>query len=436
VAATYDGQEIKLYLDGALENSLPAPGLVVGTNDLPLSMGAQDDGVRPFDGTLDEVRLYDYALTQAEIQDLIATSQGLSPLQPAPTTTSTGEKPQSKVWLFDNTWWTVFPDTRGSWLRRLDGDQWTDVLQLSSNPNAQADYELDQDLAHVLLFDGSASQLASLQYVPGSPGTYQFWPDRPGLVSVPISDEAETSTITLDGTGRMWMAYDTSDAVKVRYSDRLDAYASWSDPISLASEIDPDDIAAVGGFDGKIGVMWSSQQTRRFGFRVHVDGDPPTLWGDDEVPASQSAADDGNGMADDHMNLAVASDGTIYAAVKTGFNPQGHPLGRPEVALLVRRPSGSWDDMYAVDTDGTRPIVVLNEALDLLIFVYVETEGWANIKYRTSDASQISFGDELILMAGSLSDPSSTKQTFVDELIVIATTTGANLEVRGVSYSP
>jgi hypothetical protein len=74
VAATYDSQEIKLYLDGVLENSLPAPGLVIGANDLPLSMGAQDDGVQPFDGALDEVQLYDYALTEAEIQDLIASS--------------------------------------------------------------------------------------------------------------------------------------------------------------------------------------------------------------------------------------------------------------------------------------------------------------------------------------------------------------------------
>ena len=33
----------------------------------------------------------------------------------------------------------------------------------------------------------------------------------------------------------------------------------------------------------------------------------------------------GAGMADDHMNVAVASDGTLYAAVKTSYDTAGYP---------------------------------------------------------------------------------------------------------------
>ena len=71
VAATYDGQEIKLYIDGALESSLSTPGLVVESNNLPLSIGAQDDGDEPFAGAVDQLHIHNAALVVTEIQDLI-----------------------------------------------------------------------------------------------------------------------------------------------------------------------------------------------------------------------------------------------------------------------------------------------------------------------------------------------------------------------------
>jgi hypothetical protein len=75
VAATYDGQEIKLYIDGVLESSLPAPGLSIAANDLPLSIGAQDNGLGPYQGTVDQVHVYSVALSQGEIQSLIAAEE-------------------------------------------------------------------------------------------------------------------------------------------------------------------------------------------------------------------------------------------------------------------------------------------------------------------------------------------------------------------------
>ena len=68
VAATYDGQDIRLYVDGILESSVAAPGLVIGSNDHALSFGAQDNGTKPFDGALDQVHLFDFALTESAIQ--------------------------------------------------------------------------------------------------------------------------------------------------------------------------------------------------------------------------------------------------------------------------------------------------------------------------------------------------------------------------------
>ncbi|GAF92178.1 unnamed protein product, partial [marine sediment metagenome] len=71
ISATYDGQEIKFYVDGVLETSSNAQGLVIATNSNDLSIGAQDDGLKPVDGVIDQVHIYNYALTATDIQDLV-----------------------------------------------------------------------------------------------------------------------------------------------------------------------------------------------------------------------------------------------------------------------------------------------------------------------------------------------------------------------------
>jgi hypothetical protein len=75
LAITFDGQELKLYVDGTLEDSLSAPELVIEANDLPLSIGGQDNGVKPYDGVVDEVHLHDRALSELEIQGLFGIVQ-------------------------------------------------------------------------------------------------------------------------------------------------------------------------------------------------------------------------------------------------------------------------------------------------------------------------------------------------------------------------
>src|SRR5262245_16459906 len=67
-----------------------------------------------------------------------------------------GEKPQSKLWFNENHWWTVMPDSTGSWVRRLDGSSWTKVLKLSSSTSAKADVVAVGDVTHVLLYTGSS----------------------------------------------------------------------------------------------------------------------------------------------------------------------------------------------------------------------------------------------------------------------------------------
>lgn len=72
LACTYDGGNLRLYVNGALEANLAAAGLQVGANTLPLSLGAQPDGQRAFHGAIDDARIYERALSSAEIVELLS----------------------------------------------------------------------------------------------------------------------------------------------------------------------------------------------------------------------------------------------------------------------------------------------------------------------------------------------------------------------------
>jgi hypothetical protein len=353
------------------------------------------------------------------------TGFGKQLLQSIPTSTATADKPQSKVWQHGNKWWMVLPDSTGTWVWRLDQASWAKVLKLSSTTTFKADCKPNGDVTHLLLYNGTSSRLASIQYLPGWPGSYRLWPTRTNLATVSLSSGVETATIDLDSTGRMWLASDAVTNIQVRYSDS--PYASWSAPITLASGVSSDDICVVTRLpNGTVGLLWSDQVRRRFGFRVHLDGDNPSRWSADEVPASQSALNVGLGMADDHLNVAVASDGTLYAAVKTSYDTTGYP----KIALLVRRPAGTWDPLYAADQNGTRPIVVLSEDLDRLMVIYAASEGLNNIVCKVSSTAAISFGPRQMFLAGSNNDVSSTKQNVAHELVALASSGTALAGVR------
>jgi hypothetical protein len=165
-------------------------------------------------------------------------------------------------------------------------------------------------------------------------------------------------------------------------------------------------------------VLWSNQRTEMFGMKTHADGASPTAWSEDEMPASQSAQNVGAGFADDHLNMAVGSDGTLYCAVKTGYDTPGYD----KLILLVRRPNGAWDNAYEVtEIEGTRPIVMLNEAIGKIRVVYTSQENGGDILYRESGMSPISFSSPITLLKGKYNYISSTKANHTTESVIIAT---------------
>lgn len=340
----------------------------------------------------------------------------LDVLIPFTAVADTGEKPQSKVWRHDGTWWAVMPDADGAAVWRLEGEAWTNSLMLSKLTTCFADVVTHGDIVHVLLYAGANTKLATIKYDAGT-RAYSMWSERRDPVAIPLEQGGEMATIDLDGSGRLWLASDAPDAIHVRWSDA--PYMHWSKPIVLAEGVDDDDICAVTSLpDGGVGVLWSNQNTKRFGYRVHEKDAEPDVWTVDEKPAAASAIDWEGGMADDHLNLAVASDGTLYAAVKTSYDTRGYPL----IALLVRRPDGVWDPLYSVDDEGSRGIVVLDETRRRLAVVYSSYRDNL-IVCRVSDAKEIAFGPRVTLLGDGekrINNATSAKQNVDGEFVVLA----------------
>ncbi|MCZ6506569.1 MAG: FG-GAP-like repeat-containing protein, partial [Acidobacteria bacterium] len=77
-AAVYDGAEMILYLDGSPVGSTGKSGALSLDDTVPVWIGGSPGGAseKPWDGILDDVRIYDRALSEAEIQSLPGQSQG------------------------------------------------------------------------------------------------------------------------------------------------------------------------------------------------------------------------------------------------------------------------------------------------------------------------------------------------------------------------
>ncbi|MCH2663301.1 T9SS C-terminal target domain-containing protein, partial [bacterium] len=169
--------------------------------------------------------------------------------------------------------------------------------------------------------------------------------------------------------------------------------------------------------DGSVGVLWSNQNAQRYGFRRHVGSSNPDEWFPDEIPASASAIDHGDGMSADHLNVAVGSDGTLYATVKTSYDTEGMPL----VATLVRRPYGRWDPLYHVDDEGSRGIMILDESKEIFLVVYTSYRD-QSIVLKRSHTDSISFHNRVTLLKRDrINNVGATRQNVSGSFPIVAT---------------
>ena len=295
------------------------------------------------------------------------------------------EKPQSKVWFNGHTWWAVLPTNAvaptGTWLSgsnpiTLDSRPSGDVAERQGRRQShrQRHARARRGDPHRLNWSLSSTSRRPIPISCGRCGRRRrrstsarparlTWTQRVvcGLQrTAPRSSRSTTAIPLLVFHGTTFLATDTSGG-------------QITSVVALPNNT--------------IGVFWTNFAQQRFGFRAHVDGTDPTMWLADEAPGL--AYHPNQNMADDHVNLAVASDGTLYAAVKAGHASCSVPL----MYLLVRHPgsggSGTWDDIYTVGNSGTRPTLVLNEDTQKLQVFFSRPAGSTSMNRRNGRSASV-----------------------------------------------
>jgi Bacterial Ig domain/Fibronectin type III domain len=367
--------------------------------------------------------------------------------------TPTDDKPQSKLWFQDGSWWGLLYSTsqHATCIYRLDlsSQQWINTGTIvDTRPTARGDALWDSQTGKLYVVSGTtvvseygsppdpaavsagSTQLLRFSYDAASK-TYSLDPGFPATVH---QGSTESITIAKDSTGELWVTYtlvapDNTSQVYVTHSAGDDT--TWATPYVLpttAASAHYDDISAIIAFQGnKIGVMWSNQLTRKFYFAVHQDGAPDSSW-QTEVAYGGGVGGCSTGCANDHINLKTVQDGSgrVFAAIKTANRNTGQPF----VVLIVRDSKGSWSSypFGAVEDVHTRPMVMIDEEHREIFMFAVSPEVGGTIYYKKSPLDNISFAPGLGTpfmqsdVDTDISNPTSTKQNLNSQtgLVILA----------------
>jgi hypothetical protein len=314
----------------------------------------------------------------------------------------TGEKPQSKLWFNDGTWWaSMFNRTVGEYhIYRYDRatHTWSDTGTLiDERDSSKADTLWDGSHLYVATAGASSTNSADgariLRY--SYDATTKHYSLDPGFPVAGISNGGmEAIVLDKDTTGKLWVTY--TQNLKVYVNRSLSNDQTWGTPFVLpvkGTGVTFDDISAVVAFDSQIGVMWSNQSKSAMYFATHRDGDADNVW-----QASRTAIQ-GPNFADDHISLrSIQVDdvsGRVFAAVKTSLNDITNPNpNAPLIFLLARGQDGNWTNHVfgRVGDNHTRPIVMIDEEhRDLYMFASNPCCDGGAIYYKKTALSNISF---------------------------------------------
>ena len=304
---------------------------------------------------------------------------------------ATGEKPESKLWWNDGSWWASMFDASSQTyhISRLNRSTqtWVDTGTLIDNrPKSRSDVLWDGSRLYVAshVFASSSGTAAS-----GNPArlyrfsynattkTYSLDAGFPVQIS---NYSTEALTIDKDSAGVLWATWTQGSKVYINSTTGGDAV--WGTPLVLpvtgASGLNADDISAVAAFRGtRIGVMWSNQVDSAVYFAVHADGAARDVW------TVRSAALSPR-IADDHINVKELQgdpSGRIFAVIKTNLDGTGSPPSDPQILVLARDPAtGDWSSSVfgRISDCHTRPLLMLDSEHQLVhVFATAPNSGCA-----------------------------------------------------------
>jgi PKD repeat protein len=352
---------------------------------------------------------------------------------------TTGEKPESKLWWNDGSWWaSMWAQSGGFHIFRLDttSQSWVDTgTALDNRSGSRADTLWDAGANKLYLsshmFTGGSSSGSPIRLYRYSYNTSNDTYSLDSGFPVQIGNyKTEALTIAKDSTGQLWATWKqgTTFVVNASVCNPGCNDAAWGTPFTptvpgTKTTFNGDDISAVIAFAGQVGVFWSNQTNGTDYFAVHVDSDPDTTW-------SGEVAISGSAMADDHVNLKTDSGGRVYAVVKTSLSGSSDPL----ILLLVRSTSGCWTrKTVGLKVDHhTRPIVELDEAGQTIHVFATSPESGGSIYEKASPMGSISFpaGKGTLVMKnadGELNNATSTKQNVSSATGLVVLASGSNV---------
>jgi hypothetical protein len=371
---------------------------------------------------------------------------------------ATGDKPQSKLWFTDGTWWAGMfnPEPTTKWkIYRLDtaAQDWVSTgVTIDDRDQSHGDYLWDEANHKLYVASAHATDNIRVYRYSYNPTTNTYAADdlngaNAGVFITIPGSATETATIARDSTGQIWVTYtkvstdvdpcaDPSDPTPRKLADVMVATSSnWAAPFVLPSQgtarPTSDDIAAViafgSGTGASVGVMYNAQGCLATGgdhlyFSVHSDSQSDSTWTAKQTVASGTEA------ADDHMNLKYSpASGRLFAISKTGKDKNPN-LDFDEINLYERSSGGTWTKhlVSQVRENQTRPQVLIDDSHERVYAFLAATEhadgGKVFVKSATFDeldadspstpAFATGFGADFIASTSDplINDPTTTKQ--------------------------
>jgi PKD repeat protein len=296
---------------------------------------------------------------------------------PAPASSPTADKPESKLWFAYDTWWADMwsPSAAAHHIYKLNPatQAWSDTgvaIDARANTASTTLYDGNQlyIASHVIASSSSTAVTGKPTYLYRYTYANGTW-TRDANFPVTIQPySVESLSIDIDGAGRLWAAYTRGAKVYVTvstgnaYGATMSFKTPWVPVVPGANtKVNADDIATVvTTAGGDILVLWSNQVDGAVDFARHAKGAADTTF-------TGGVATQGAKMADDHINLkALQSDaqGRVFAGVKTGLNDVAtSPKTDPLLRLMVFKPAtGTWSahTFGTIADSHTRPLVLID----------------------------------------------------------------------------
>jgi hypothetical protein len=349
------------------------------------------------------------------------------------TSAPTGQKPQSKLWFNDGTWWGVLfnPGAGQFRIHRFNqpSQSWTDTgVVVDTRKQVYSDALWDGSRLYVATAGDPSPTLDRrvrvMRFTYNTANdTYSADAGFPVTIS---TTGVELVVLDKDSTGRLWATFTQGSQVKVTHTSTADNLwvAAYGLPVGTPANVTADDVSTVIKYDGnKIGVMWGNQLNGTYYFATHNDGSSDQAW---TLATAYSCPE----CADDHMSVrSVQGDsaGRVFAVVKTSLNSPGDPL----TVLLWLNSKGKWKNRVVgtVADDLTRAIVQVDPTnRKLYVFAASPCCNGGTIYMKSSPLDTISFapgkGTPFIQSATdvNINNPSATKRNLnsTTDVVVLA----------------